>query len=1265
MWPKIKKWLWRLSILVMIVLLLVIGALTFLWVSLQKPSYQEYYAAKIIEQLPEPWKSNARCGKIGGRLPGSFLLQDLKISTPNGDQVTLYNITLSWDWQQLLERKIVIHTIDVEKLKCLLKQSDDKTWLPDLISEAQPEPVVETPITENPFSIPAITFKLKTLALKDIQIQLESQEDSWTSLNYRLKNLNINAELENDTSMLSAALNLDSSMELKLDQYPDLYLNTDIQLRHHKNTIDLKLQQFQIKTKHSQLSLQSELQLKKFDPNDINIHNILKNLDLDLKLIHSKISRQDIKLFMNQFELPDDVALNGSVGFHQQDLKTEWEISCEKQNLALSAQVGQVQLDHPLDNQLTLKFDLNCSPDNFVTDLTGEALASLDFKGRISELNSWKLQQNLLANLSYKKVPLPEIKHLITLEQNAVQLQQSITDNTIELKHQLNTSLQSFANLQSIDPFALSLSNELNLNVPDLKILTQKWHEVIQLNLDLRGHHQLKLNLKGDMDQLSYTISTHNQHLYIDQALPNSITLDISGNASANKFMETKSLPEFPELNFTQDTLQKDLQHLGNYLNTWVDLIELPHLKLVASGNELHPLVEKVNLSLDPIQPKQIQLSLNSHTHNEASLVDLQTTLRLSDDQWVFELLQLKLNSQLAGKWDHSWLKQVLMLESKSALTLDWEKSELTWTPLVLGNDRWFKTEGRLQANGNLEASLHLQTPELHDWLKNLPISLPLRVQGNLDLDSTLSGSWFRPMARLELQSENLKLEKTNLPTLSIDKLSTSITLDTQNKKLLQLELLLKPQNETGFQGNLQQSLDILPDQWLPELEKNAEFILGTIGGPSMSLRLAEYFLPENINQLKGKWGLGLKGNLPLLKPTDLDFSGSLFLKHFSANIQEAPKVFKEANMELSLKPNQVELTELKITQEKGFISLSGNAFSDNLMTWHNPRWNIDLQMQQWQTKALDFASMQSASKIRMHGNLHQHLIDGFVEINDFTLLPKNLPITSSLSAKDPNIEMVEKIQTWEEIDAETKSEKEKVPNILKNAHIQVEIRLKRNNWVRDDMFTGELVGKLMVQKDFLQESLHPVGTISLQKAAMKFQGNRFTMEKGDLNWQGDLIPAIDFTFITKVDPYEIELVLREDQADQVKPEFSSQPWLDNSDIISVLIMGKPLHSESEGSGSDSFAQDLAVSQGVSQLSKEMGLRSMGIDIDNVSSKGGTVRVGRYLHPRLYVAIAKTIGDEESNELSLEYLILKNLKFKVTQETQVPMGFDLEWTKDY
>ena len=258
----------------------------------------------------------------------------------------------------------------------------------------------------------------------------------------------------------------------------------------------------------------------------------------------------------------------------------------------------------------------------------------------------------------------------------------------------------------------------------------------------------------------------------------------------------------------------------------------------------------------------------------------------------------------------------------------------------------------------------------------------------------------------------------------------------------------------------------------------------------------------------------------------------------------------------------------------------------------------------------------------------------------------------------------VDEILSWEQVDDVIAQQPIKAPNALKAGELDVTIRFLSNNRIVHDSFKGELLGELRVKKDHLQDGVHPSGEINLSRSVLKSQGQRFVMDKGDLIWNGEIIPAIDMTFKTEVKPYNISMALQNLRADMVQPEFSSQPWLDNSDIISVLLIGRPLHAEGAG-GDGASAQGIAVSQGVSHLSKKMGLENMGVDLEDVDDKGGTIRVGRYLHPRWYVSMAKAVGDDDQQEVSVEFLIRKNLKLKATQESDVPLGLDIEWTLDY
>jgi len=766
---------------------------------------------------------------------------------------------------------------------------------------------------------------------------------------------------------------------------------------------------------------------------------------------------------------------------------------------------------------------------------------------------------------------------------------------------------------------------------------------------------------------LSYKLKTQLNKLVLNSALPNEIHLSTMGKLSPQTFIELDTPPVFPELTFGKDTLVKELQLLGDALNESLSLVELPEIKFSFSGNELMPILNEGALSILPIGEKEHRVSLNLKNEKEESLSKLDFTFNLGGKDWFFDLKHLWVNSQLAGDWNHTWLEQALELQQPCRAHLNWEKVRLTWSPLNLGKDKWFQTEGSVEANGDLKANFEVQLPKFEAWLKTLPLDLPMKTSGQLRFNSNLSGTWFRPEVMIHLEGVGLSAEKESLPKLVLEKFESKILFDSSDAKSIDITFDIKPKDEAGFYIKVLQPLSYKSEVWLPELKEKLTFDIGTKGGSSMSFKPIEMFVPKEVEGLEGKWGVDLKGSVPLAKIDELDFSGSFKLAHVKANIKDLPELFEEINVDIGFSPTEVSFNQFGMKQKEGGLFITGAASSENLMSWHNPKWDANIKLKQFGVQFQKAASLMTKADISLKGILSQHTIKGFVEVNDILLKPQYLELgPSSLAARDPNLEMLPELKSWEEYDKEVEKEEKSMPDALKTALIDLKVKLGQNNWIRHDMFTGELVGLLHVKKDHGQENLHPIGEVSLKKSVLKFQGNRFNMDQGDLIWQGDLIPAIDMTFKTEVDPYEIDLVLNHSQADLVKPEFRSRPWLDNSDIISVLLIGRPLHAEAQqGDGDNNFAQDLAVSQGVSHVTKELGLENLGVDIDNVSSKGGTVRVGRYLHPRVYVSVAKKVGEEESNELSLEYLILKNLKFKITQETDVPVGFDVEWTKDY
>ena len=85
----LKKCLFWITVSICFIGLTLSGVLFFAWQKLQEEETQKYVAEQVISFLPDPWKSRAKCGRIGGRLPGHLFLEDLTLETPNGDNFKL------------------------------------------------------------------------------------------------------------------------------------------------------------------------------------------------------------------------------------------------------------------------------------------------------------------------------------------------------------------------------------------------------------------------------------------------------------------------------------------------------------------------------------------------------------------------------------------------------------------------------------------------------------------------------------------------------------------------------------------------------------------------------------------------------------------------------------------------------------------------------------------------------------------------------------------------------------------------------------------------------------------------------------------------------------------------------------------------------------------------------------------------------------------------------------------------------------------------
>ena len=89
--------------------------------------------------------------------------------------------------------------------------------------------------------------------------------------------------------------------------------------------------------------------------------------------------------------------------------------------------------------------------------------------------------------------------------------------------------------------------------------------------------------------------------------------------------------------------------------------------------------------------------------------------------------------------------------------------------------------------------------------------------------------------------------------------------------------------------------------------------------------------------------------------------------------------------------------------------------------------------------------------------------------------------------------------------------------------------------------------GGIKVVKSHGQNSIYPNGMITLKRSELNLKGRKFLMDKGKLIFRGDVIPAIDMKYTTFVEPYKIDVILRNDFADNSNFNVQKSQGVGNS----------------------------------------------------------------------------------------------------------------------
>ena len=215
----------------------------------------------------------------------------------------------------------------------------------------------------------------------------------------------------------------------------------------------------------------------------------------------------------------------------------------------------------------------------------------------------------------------------------------------------------------------------------------------------------------------------------------------------------------------------------------------------------------------------------------------------------------------------------------------------------------------------------------------------------------------------------------------------------------------------------------------------------------------------------------------------------------------------------------------------------------------------------------------------------------------------------------------------------------------------EADLRVELGDDVRVDAygFTGRLGGAVRLSQRG-DGSGGITGTVRVDEGQYVFYGQRLPVTEGELRYAGGPPdnPALRVTAERSVGEVTAGVRLR-GTARAPQTELFSKPAMPQADILSYLVLGRPLQ-QARGSEGELLMQAAAAAglRGGGALVKRLG-SALGFDeatLGGDGNGGANLALGRYLAPRLYVGYGLALG-EQGNALTLRYTLTERWLLEV------------------
>jgi translocation and assembly module TamB len=517
------------------------------------------------------------------------------------------------------------------------------------------------------------------------------------------------------------------------------------------------------------------------------------------------------------------------------------------------------------------------------------------------------------------------------------------------------------------------------------------------------------------------------------------------------------------------------------------------------------------------------------------------------------------------------------------------------------------------------------------------------RCAGRLSGEARLEGSAAAPRLRGAFRLPGLEVGGTQYGALRVEadyvdrRLGTRATLDHPRAGTLEVDARLPV--DLSWDG--------------PRRDLGHAPLVARLRTRELDLRFLAALAPTVVRDVTGR----LSADLRLEGPRDaLRASGTMALGAERLQLVATGVPWTDVVLRAHADAAGVEIETLSIRSGNGSLVGTGRVGSSQGWT---PRLDLALALDDF--LAIRQPAYEGAVTGRLHldGTPAAPRVQGGLEVTRAVVRPAMLPSSAPSLEPDPTIEIVG-----------TAMPPPSPPGgpppfaVAESLALGIDVEIRRNAWIRRTDAQIELGGRLRIDKA-PGAAPRTTGTVRLVRGWYAFQGRRFEIREGTITFTGQVPPDPTFEIVAshRTDQYRV-LIEVGGTASAPSLRFSSEPPLEQADILSVIMFGKPARDLGSGESADLQRQAVSLASGyVAPELQSSVMETLGLDTLELGAE--RVQAGRYVLEDVFISIAQQFGTQAAQLVSLEYAFTPQLSVRATTSSRGNSSIDLQWHRRY